>query len=265
MSSRVAKVKFASYEESVGKALDLIGAGKILADQKKIIFKPNLTNTSAFPVTTNVRAVQAALRYARDCNPRAAVIIAEGSGGCPTARAFKELGYSDLEKEYDARMVDFNKAEVVKLRDERALVWKEMFLPEVALEAFLISIPAMKDHSMAKTTLSMKNMFGLAPEKYYGGTWKKSKLHFPDVHKSVYDINLYRRPDIALIDGSVGVAGSHLDGSFTKFRTIIASFDPVAADASASEVLGHDWRDIRYLQLASGKLGTADDIELVQG
>ena len=265
MSSQVAKVEFKNYKDSVKRALDLIGADRILPRQKRIIFKPNLTNASAFPVTTNVEAVNAAVQYAKNCNPKARIIIAEGSGGCPTTQAFGTLGYRALEKEHDARMVDFNETEVVKLKDERALVWKEMYLPKIALDGFLISIPAMKDHSMADTTLSMKNMFGLAPERYYGGTWKKSKLHYPDVHKSVYDINLYRKPDLALIDGSVGLVGSHLGGGFTKFGTIIASFDPVAADASASEVLGHNWKGIRYLKLANGKLGMADDIELVQG
>ncbi len=39
-------------------------------------------------------------------------------------------------------------------------------------------------------------------------------------------------------------------------------FDPVAVDAVGSELLGHDPKTIEYLQLAHGRLGSMDDIEI---
>ena len=56
-SCRVAKVKFISYAESVRRALDEIGVGDKLPQDRLIIIKPNLTNADRPPVTTNVGIV----------------------------------------------------------------------------------------------------------------------------------------------------------------------------------------------------------------
>ncbi len=51
--SQVAQVPFTSYEQSLAKALDLIGAGVRLPWKGLMIPKPNLTN-SAPPLVTTV-------------------------------------------------------------------------------------------------------------------------------------------------------------------------------------------------------------------
>ena len=137
-------------------------------------------------------------------------------------------------------------------------------MPRIAKQAFIISLPVLKDHSFTKTTIAMKNMFGLAPGRFYAGGWNKSKLHTPSTDKSVVDICRYKKPDLSIVDASVALKGMHLSGTKKKVGLILAGFDPVAVDTLGSELLGHDPRRLPYLTLADSLLGSMDDIEVLQ-
>jgi uncharacterized protein (DUF362 family) len=123
------------------------------------------------------------------------------------------------------------------------------------IDAYVISVPVLKDHSFTVTTIAMKNMFGIAPAPYYSGSWNKSKLHRPSTHKSVFDICLYKKPDLCVVDASVALAGMHLSGTEKKLGLVLAGFDPVAVDAEGSRLMGHNPNRIEYLKLANGVFG----------
>ena len=171
--------------------------------------------------------------------------------------------YNKLAEKYNIRLIDFNKEKAVLVKNLGALVLKEFYIPLIVQNSFIISVPVLKDHSFTKTTIAIKNMFGIAPEPYYSGSWNKSKLHSPSTHKSVVDICRYKKPDLCVVDAVVALKGMHLSGSHKKLNTILASFDPVAVDAVASELLGHKAEDIEYLRLSNGLHGSMDNIEIV--
>ena len=260
--SSVAKVDFAGYETSIPKALDLIEAGARLPQDGLIIIKPNLTNSSARPVTTAVEAVEAVFQYCRG-RSKAEIAIGEGTGQGRTCDVFKTLGYADLARKYDIELIDFNEAEAVLLKNDDAFQLKELYLPRIAVEAFIISVPVLKDHSFTGTTIAMKNMFGLPPARFYKGAWNKSKLHSPSTDKSVVDICLYKKPDLSVVDASTVLEGMHLAGTEEDLNLILASFDAVAVDAVGSDLLGHDPEDLKYLTLANGLLGEMNDTEII--
>jgi len=260
--SQVAKVAFTNYEQSVAKALDLIGAGARLPQKSLIILKPILTNSSPPPVTTSVQAVEAVYRYCR-AHTGAEILIGEGTGSGRTPEVLAALGYTDFAQREGLRLIDFNEVETVELQNPEALQWKSFHLPKIALEAFLISIPVLKDHSFTKTTIAMKNMFGLASARHYAGAWNKAKLHLPSTDDSVVDVCLYKRPDLSVVDASVALTGGHLSGRKKAVNLILAGFDPVAVDAVGSQLLGHDPGWVHYLTAAEGRLGTMKDIEIV--
>jgi uncharacterized protein (DUF362 family) len=260
--SQVAQVQFTRYEQSIPRALDLIGAAGRLPREGLIILKPNLTNSSPPPVTTSIRAVEAVYRYCRT-HTEAEIIIGEGSGSGHTHEVYAALGYTEFARKEGIRLVDFNEAETVELQNPDALQWKRFHLPEIVLEAFVISIPVLKDHSFTKTTIAMKNMFGLAPARYYAGTWNKAKLHSPSPDDSVVDVCLYKKPDLSVVDASVALTGGHLGGKKKAVNLILAGFDPVAVDAVGSQLLGHEPGWVHYLTAAEGRLGTMRDIEIV--
>lgn len=262
--SAVAKIRFTDYETAVAGALDAIGAADLLPSDGLVIIKPNLINADGPPVTTDVRAAEAVYNY---CRPRtgAEIAIGEGCGSGTTGETFKANGYTDLARRCDIRLIDFNAEPAVRLERDDAVQLTELYLPRIAIDAFIISLPVLKDHSFTKTTIAMKNMFGLPPAPFYEGAWNKSKLHSPSTDRSVFDVCLYKRPALSVVDASLALTGMHLAGTPKRFDLILASADCVAVDAVGSELLGHDPRRLEYLTLANGVLGDMDNIEIIEG
>ena len=186
-----------------------------------------------------------------------------GSG--KTADVFRALGYTDLSEKHSIELIDFNEADTLVLRRDDTLHLREFHMPRKALDAFIISLPVLKDHSFTDTTVAMKNMFGLVPGRFYKGNWNKSKLHNPSTDKSVVDVCRYKRPGFCIVDASVALAGMHLAGTKKKLNKIIAGEDCVAVDAIASEMLGHKREDLEYLVMAEKVLGKMKDIDIIKG
>ncbi len=260
--STVVRVRFSDHHSSIARALELIGAAARLPKDRLIIIKPNLTNSSPPPVTTDVAAAEALLDYLQ-ANTTAPIAIGEGCGQGTTGDLFEKLGYKSLAEARRIELIDFNRAPAVLLENDTALQLKELYLPAVVLDAFIISLPVLKDHSFTATTIAMKNMFGLPPGRCYKGAWNKSALHSPSTDRSVVDICLYKKPDLSVVDASVALAGMHLCGTKKKLGLILASFDPVAVDALGSKLLGHDPQNLPYLTLADGRLGDMDHLEIL--
>ncbi|MBN1813268.1 MAG: DUF362 domain-containing protein [Anaerolineae bacterium] len=122
----------------------------------------------------------------------------------------------------------------------------------------VISIPVAKTHTLAVLTLSMKNFIGIIPLERYGWhngpNYDRIDLHRHDytskaVNQLVFDLTQAVKPDLAIVDFSIGVEGN---GPTTdRGRTVdvkdrlgswllLASTDPVAADATAARVMNHD-------------------------
>ena len=85
--------EFTDYNSTVSLVLDGLGFYSKLDESDRIIIKPNLLQDAPPPCTTDAACVEAVLRYIFDRKPEKEVIVLEGSGGCPTGKAFKGLGY----------------------------------------------------------------------------------------------------------------------------------------------------------------------------
>ncbi len=262
--SQVASVKFIDYNRSITKALDLLGASGRIPQDGLIIIKPNLTNSSPPPVTTSVAAVEAVYNFFR-AHTKAEIAIGEGCGSGTTHEVFSSLGYRELARKYGLELIDFNNTETVTVENKNALQLKHFYIPRIVREAFIVSVPVLKDHSFTGNTIAMKNMFGIAPGKFYAGSWNKAKLHSPSTDKSVVDICTYKKPGLSIVDASVALTGMHLSGKPKKLGLILAGFDPVAVDTIGSKLLSHNPRKLPYLTLSNGLLGNMDNIEIING
>ena len=212
----IVEIEFVSYSESVPKALDAIGAGEALRRQTAVLIKPNLITASPFPITTASQCVEAVIEYVRSCS-QAAIVVGEGCGDSKleTSEVFDRLGYRELARRQAVELVDLNHAPLRKLEDKGCPVFKEMYLPEIAMTHCLFSIPVLKAHSFSQITGTLKNMIGLAPPKHYSGrfgSWKKAVFH-EKMHQSIADLNRYRTPDLSLMDATVGMPDFHLGGA----------------------------------------------------
>jgi len=224
---------------------------------RKIVIKPNLIANRPYPIITPAETVKALIEYFIDGNE---VIIAEGSGFDDTGAIYRDQGYVELAEHYGVRLVDLNRDEFEVLKKVDAKVLKKFEFPLTLKDSYLISATVLKRHSIARLTLSLKNMLGATIGR------DKGRFHRLGINESIVDINLYKRPDLAVIDGRLGL-DSELGGRQKKFDVMIFSEDLVAADAVGAKILGLDPLAVPHLKLAQDvRLGTCDlrRIEIVQ-
>lgn len=256
---------FRGFARSLPAALDAVGAGPALARQDLVVVKPNLVTASPPPVTFPAEAAATLVEYVRR-HSRARVVIAEGCGdaGLTTPEVFEALGYTELARDLGVELVDLNTAPTVRGDRPGFRVFPEAWVPELLTRAFVISAAVLKRHSLAEVTLSLKNLMGAAPPERYGnpGGWKKGRFH-AQMHRAVFEWASHLRPDLAVVDASVGLAAFHLGGPpcDPPVGKIVAGFDPVAVDAAGCRLLGLDWRRVEYLRLAHGVLGRATEAD----
>lgn len=244
---------FRSYALSVPEVLDAAGAGALLADYPRILIKPNLVNASPFPVTTPVECCATLIRYLRDHNPAAEIVVAEGCGDAvrETPEVFRALGYTQMAKDCGVELVDLNRAPLVERCDLEAEVLKRVLLPALLFSHAVISLPVLKAHPLAGMTGAMKNMVGCAPPGILAGptgSWKKAGLH-RRLHESIRDLCRHIRPLFCLVDASVGLADYHLGGPVCSppLNTLLAGTDLRAVDRAGAELLGIDLRAVAHL------------------
>lgn len=252
----------------VARLLDRAGLTGALKGQRRILLKPNLVKASPPPITTPVELVAALVDYLQAAVPKVKLIIAEGCGAktYDTGHCFARLGYRELAAAKGIELVDLNRLPSVRLAREDCRRWPELYLPRLLFASFIISLPVLKAHTLAKATLTLKNMMGAVPPGHYqqGGHWKKAAFH-RDIQGSVADLNRYRSPDFTLLDASIGLAQSHLGGPVCNPPPglLAASFDPVAVDAFGAGLLGLDWREIKHISRLHGEIGRAEPLDII--
>jgi uncharacterized protein (DUF362 family) len=251
-------VEYRNYRASVTEALERLSLDTLLQRQRRIVIKPNLVIPAPPPVTTNVACVEAVAQFCLERSP-AEVVVAEGAGGTDTDRCFEALGYTDMARRLGIRLVDLDQEEFTWESHPEAVLYDPFPLPHLLRDCFLISVPVLKEHTMTTVTLSLKNMIGICPASQFGGflNYRKSRTHQDDINRAILDINLYRPIHLAVIDGAIGMRGSHLRGTPVSppIGLIIAGTDPVAVDAAGARSLGHHWPNITHLRQAHGLLG----------
>jgi uncharacterized protein (DUF362 family) len=234
---------------------------------KRVVLKPNLVEYHRDKViNTNPKVVAAAIELCKR-EGAAEVIVAEGPGHWRNVEYLVEAsGLGDVLRHYGVPFIDLNHDEPVKYPNLGRLTGLEdLFLSRtVATAEVLISLPKLKTHHWAGATLSLKNQFGTLPGICYG--WPKNELHWRGIDNSIVDIALTRPPDLALVDGIIGMEGDGpLNGTAKPFGALILGADPVAVDATCCRLMQLDPERIKYLGLAyQKKLGLLRSAEIVQ-
>ncbi len=249
-------VDFENYNASIEKLLSNLSFDQKLKNIKKVIIKPNLLQNTPHPCTTDLNCIFAVINFINNSCTNLEIKVIEGSGGCDTELCFRGLGYYKLKNIKNVTLIDVDKTELVKIFNKEAIAYKEVYLPKDIFDGFFISIPTLKDHLITTVTLGMKNLIGLLPEKYYGGYWsyKRSDVHRVGVNNAIVDLNTYITIDMVIIDGRIGQIGSHLAGGRQckpQKNILIGGYDAFKVDCFGAEVLGHNWQDVKHLNLFS--------------
>ncbi len=116
------------------------------------------------------------------------------------------------------------------------------------------NVPIAKHHSLARLSLGCKNLLGLVGDP--------NQIH-RNLGQRVADLTSLIRPTLTVVDAvriltAHGPTGGSLN-DVKQLNTVIASHDPVAADAYAATLFELTGADIEYVQKAAEMgLGTLD-------
>lgn len=231
-----ASIKFASYEESVPRLLNLLKLAREIKKYDKIVLKPHLTN----PVdcSTPREFVESVLKFVlENKNPVAEVFIAEGADGQDTSELFEMMGYDKLAERYDVSLVDLNRSETQVVVNADFHKFNEIYYPALLLESFVISLPKIGLKEETGIIGSLSNMLGAFSAEHYKGFFSRSKnkIRKWPIKYSIHDVIKCKIPDFSIADAC-------------EFNVIMAGL-PLEIDKQAAKLLGKEWKEVPYIKL----------------
>lgn len=254
MKSKVAVIRCKEYDfeevkKTIQKSLELIGGlGSIIKKGNKVLLKPNIAGP--FPpeqgATTHPLVIKAMIQLVKETEG----IPVVGDGPGTILPAFEISGIIKVADEEGIEVIPFNKNGFEKVKIQRGEQLKEIHFSKDVLKAdIVISMPKLKTHAFVYYTGAIKNMFGaLLPDS------RKKTHRIDDVElfsKALVDIFTIRKPDLAIMDGIIGMEGvGPTHGPVKKIGVIISSTDSVAIDAVSSSIIGYDSMDIPTIRNA---------------
>jgi uncharacterized protein (DUF362 family) len=240
------------YGRDMEKEIAAVMAGDGLSLKgKKVLLKPNFVEAHPErPINTNPAVIAAA---AHACLRLGAgeVVVGEASGHRrdPWFSVLNPGLRAILDKR--VRCLDLNHGDAVAVPNRGGLTGlPQFYLARAAAQAdVLISLPKMKTHHWMGVTLCLKNLFGTLPGIYYG--WPKNLLHWKGIENSVSDLARTVKIHYNIIDGVIGMEGDGpIMGRAKPVGALIFSPFSLAADATASRLMGFEPRRILYLVMA---------------
>jgi uncharacterized protein (DUF362 family) len=224
---------------------------------KRVLLKPNVGRVAGAGsgIVTHPEVVAAAIDVFREAG--ADVAVGESPiVGVKVMEAFEAAGVAAIARQRDCPLIDMDRRRFVELPVPEGQVIRSLRVcPEVLQYDFVVSIPVMKMHMHTGASLSVKNMKGCL--------WRRSKveLHMlPPVAGSllksldvaIADLASVLRPQLAIIDGTVGLEGLGPSAGRPKpLDAVVVSTDAFAADAVACQLMGIAAECIPHLRLGA--------------
>jgi uncharacterized protein (DUF362 family)/Pyruvate/2-oxoacid:ferredoxin oxidoreductase delta subunit len=137
-----------------------------------------------------------------------------------------------------------------ELRPAGARRLKRFHVPAQLAEACLINLPVLKTHVVSGMSLAMKNLMGLLPRE------DRRAMHTFGLQQSIVDLNRGVRPDLSIVDGSVGQQGEGpLYGHAANLGVLVAGRDSLAVDLTCCRLVQVDPLTIGHLRRGLAQLG----------
>lgn len=139
----------------------------------------------------------------------------------------------------------------IELRPPGAKRLRHFRIPRFMQEACFINLPVLKTHVVSAMTLSMKNPMGMLPRP------DRRAMHTLGIAQSIVDMNRGIKPDLTIVDGSVGQHGEGpLYGDKADLQVLVAGRDSLAVDLACCKLVGVKPRAIPHLKLALEQFGS---------
>jgi uncharacterized protein (DUF362 family) len=258
-----------NIEAAIEEALDAIDLHPLVRS-KRVAVKPNETWASESDKTgvTQPDSLRAVLRAIKPHHPTQ-LVVSGGAGAAETDDVFRIAGLMDVVESEGAEFFDHNRPPFKEVElsygdDPEAIGPQKavMVNPRVLEYDTLVSLANLKLHATATVTLSLKNIAMSFPAADYYGHPRSKQVHrhhfFDDMHSFIAAMAKRFRIHLAIIVGRPAMIGTGPLGGYA-FETgmVIASTDPVAADAVGAKLLGFDAQAVRHLWEA-GRLGLGE-------
>lgn len=233
------------------------GMGRFVRSGQDVIVKPNICvdyHPPEYAVTTNPVVVGTLVSLCLAAGASRVRVMDTPLGGTAVS-AYAVSGISEAVRAAGGEMQVMRPDRFVSTpipagRDlSEWPVYQDIFETDV-----LINVPIAKQHSLARLSLGCKNLLGLV------GT--PNRIHL-NLGQRVADLAGLIRPTLTVVDAvrilvTHGPTGGSLN-DVKQTNTVIASHDPVTADAFAASLFGLDGADVEYVKLAGEMgLGTLD-------
>jgi len=173
--------------------------------------------------------------------------------------SYQEWGYEEIASDLGVTLIDLNDSKPYADFIEKSVgpdfhIFEKFTFNQILKDVdVFMSVSKMKNHDLAGVTHTMKNLYGLVPYRFYRlseqdkyrsgfhGIGSQTRERLPRI---IVDINRARPIHFSLIDGIKTTQGG--EGPWIKSMTpiepgvLIAGKNPVATDAVATAVMGHD-------------------------
>jgi uncharacterized protein (DUF362 family)/ferredoxin len=232
-------------------AIEMLGGmPKILAGRRVAILKPNFVagRPARTGATTNLDmlAVVAEMVHAAGATP----LLCEwpGTEFDPEA-TYTILGLEDFCRRHQIGIVR-QVGQWLELRPAGARRLKRFHVPAQLEDACLINLPVLKTHVVSGMSLAMKNLMGLLPRE------DRRTMHTRGIQQCIVDMNLGLKPDLNIVDGSVGQdEEGPLYGRRADLGVLVAGRDSLAVDLVCCQIVGVDPLTIGHLRLGLEQIG----------
>jgi uncharacterized protein (DUF362 family)/Pyruvate/2-oxoacid:ferredoxin oxidoreductase delta subunit len=247
---------FDGIEAAAHRVIEQVGGMEsVMLGAKFAILKPNFVagRNAESGSTTSFALLKAVAEEVRACGAEPVLCETPGTEFDRDA-TYTILGVEKFCAENGIRILrvdpEGGEADWMELHPDGAKKLRRYHIPRILKEARLINLPVLKTHVVSTMTLSMKNPMGILPRP------DRRSMHTFGIDQSIVDMNLGVKPDLNIVDGSVGQDGEGpLYGDKADLQVLVAGRDALAVDLACCQIVGVKPRDIPHLKLALDQLG----------
>lgn len=247
---------FDGIEDAAHRAIAEIGGmASVIRGAKKAILKPNFVagRSAETGSTTSFALLKAVAEEVRAAGAEPVLYEVPGTEFDREA-TYTILGVEKFCADNGIRIAridpEGDDQDWIELRPVGAKRLRRFHIPRFMQEACFINLPVLKTHVVSTMTLGMKNPMGILPRP------DRRAMHTFGIAQSIVDMNLGMKPDLTIVDGSVGQDGEGpLYGEKADLQVLVAGRNSLAVDLTCCQLVGINPRDVPHLKLALEQFG----------
>jgi uncharacterized protein (DUF362 family) len=242
---------------------------------KRVLIKPNAGRMAKAGegITTDPQVVAGLIDYLRERGGDEIFVGESPILGVKALEALEFTGISEVCHKRSIPLIDLDDEPPVTTPVKRGKLLRNLKIcKEVLRSDFIVSVPVMKTHMHTVVSLGIKNMKGCLRGR------EKARLHqierndkicgdYKTLDVAIADMTTVLRPDLTVVDGTVGMEGlGPSAGKKKPMGVVVSGMDPYLTDAVSAVLMGIDPGKIPHLALSAERIGKSiymEDVDLI--